>query len=278
MSAPKKKAKAAAKRKPAAKAAPKKAAAAKPRAAVAVTTTVSRETLNNTVTRSVAMLRAIGTSDAIRAAMASRGYDNAEHERAWGLVHRASGYEPGSLPPPSMSGAAGEAIAHIDAEDESTFRLVKATLTHRFPAQAEFLLKGLTPAKGARAVVTMRQLLDRLDALDHGKGREETRADDQAALAVLARRGVSEEFRKQMRAEVRTAETFDEVAAPRVDTTAREEKHLADLQALRAWYEEWSEIARIAVTRKDLLIRMGLAQRKAPKAKASGGEPKPTEP
>lgn len=277
MSAPKKKAKAAAKKKAPEKTAPKKAAASKPRAAVS-TTTVSRETLNNTVTRSVAMLRAIGTSDAIRAAMASRGYDNAEHERAWGLVHRASGYEPGSLPPPSMSGAAGEAIAHIDAEDESTFRLVKASLTHRFPAQAEFLLKGLAPAKGARAVVTMRQLLDRLDALDNGKGREETREDDHAALAVLARRGVSGEFRKQMRAEVRTAETFDEVAAPRVDTTAREEKHLADLQALRAWYEEWSEIARIAVTRKDLLIRMGLAQRKAPKPKASGGDPKPTEP
>ncbi len=104
-------------------------------------------------------------------------------------------------------------------------------------------------------------------------GREATRADDHAALALLARRGVSEEFRRQMRAEVRTAETFTAVAAPRVEASAREEQHLAELQALRAWYEEWSELARVAVTRKDLLIRMGLAQRKATKAKAAPARP-----
>jgi hypothetical protein len=34
------------------------------------------------------------------------------------------------------------------------------------------------------------------------------------------------------------------------------------LVALRAWYEEWSEIARVAVTRRDQLIRLGLASRK----------------
>jgi len=38
------------------------------------------------------------------------------------------------------------------------------------------------------------------------------------------------------------------------------EEHVA---ALRAWYEEWSEIARATVTRRDYLIRLGLAKRKS---------------
>lgn len=34
------------------------------------------------------------------------------------------------------------------------------------------------------------------------------------------------------------------------------------LVALREWFEEWSEIARACVSRRDYLIRMGLASRR----------------
>lgn len=282
MSAPKKKARPAPKTVATKKTATKKtvarkkkvAPAGKARAAdvtrAASEATLTRETLNGTVARAVTLLKAIGTSELIRAAMVEFGYDNEEHERGWTLVHRASGYKPGTIPPPSPPSAVGDAISHIDAADESTLRLVRASLKHRFPTQADFVLKGLTPSKGAKAVVTMRQLLDRLDALETGKGREGTRKDDQAALALLAKRGVSAEFRKGMRAKVQAAETFGEVVVPRATATSREEEHVTDLVELRAWFEEWSEIGRIAIKRKDLLIRMGLAQRKA---KAAKGDP-----
>ncbi len=53
----------------------------------------------------------------------------------------------------------------------------------------------------------------------------------------------------------------------------REKKHVASLVALRAWYEEWSEIARAAIKRRDYLIRVGLAKRKsAKKAGKPGGD------
>lgn len=35
------------------------------------------------------------------------------------------------------------------------------------------------------------------------------------------------------------------------------------LVALREWFEEWSEIARACVSRRDSLIRMGLARRRS---------------
>ncbi len=37
---------------------------------------------------------------------------------------------------------------------------------------------------------------------------------------------------------------------------------LDDLRALRAWYDDWAETARTVMTRRDYLIRLGLAKRK----------------
>ena len=39
---------------------------------------------------------------------------------------------------------------------------------------------------------------------------------------------------------------------------------MRSLGALWIWYQEWSEIARVEVKRRDRLIQLGLAQRKAP--------------
>ena len=40
------------------------------------------------------------------------------------------------------------------------------------------------------------------------------------------------------------------------------EAHAAALLKLHAWYREWSETARSVITRRDYLIRLGLAKRK----------------
>lgn len=48
------------------------------------------------------------------------------------------------------------------------------------------------------------------------------------------------------------------------------------LLALRAWYLDWSDTARAVISRRDYLIRLGLAQRKkAAKKTASPKEPPP---
>ena len=230
-------------------------------------TGVSRETLNGTVGRAVTLLRAIGTSHEISTAVAPVGYDPAEHQRGWSLVHAASGFVPDGAPPSQDSGTTAAAIARIDASDEDAFRIARASLTRRFPAQAELVLTGIGPSKGAASVVGMRKLLERLDTLEHGKDREATRADDHAALALLAKRGLTPAWRAEMRDHVRDAEKLTP-AAPAV-TASNPAKpdvdHVADLEALRVWFEEWAELAHVAVKRRDLLIRMGLAKRKTKK-------------
>jgi hypothetical protein len=163
----------------------------------------------------------------------------------------------------------------LDNWDEDGFRLVRAALTRKHPAQAEFVLSGLAPATGAGAVLSVKNLLDRLDALESSPDRQPTREADRAALATLEKRGLGAAERTRLRGLVQAAQ-----AASPVDPTdaagdeAAQTKYLAELTALRGWFVEWAELARVAVKRKDYLIRLGLAKRKAP-AKAVGGDAEP---
>jgi hypothetical protein len=52
----------------------------------------------------------------------------------------------------------------------------------------------------------------------------------------------------------------------------RRSSYLQKLTALRAWFEEWSGIARVAIKRRDYLIRLGLARRHAKAAETVAGD------
>jgi hypothetical protein len=203
--------------------------------------------------------------------MGAKGYTDADHQEGWSLLHRVSGLTQ-DAPKADVDVAVRDAINELDNWDEDGYRLVRAALTRRHPAQAEFVLNGLGPATGAAAVLSVKNLLDRLDALESSSDRQPTREADRAALATLEARGLGAAERKRLRGLVQQAETVSPVnpADPAADEAA-EKKYLADLAALRAWSIEWAEIARLVVKRKDYLIRLGLARRKAP-SKARGAE------
>lgn len=166
-----------------------------------------------------------------------------------------------------------DAMNELDNWHEDGFRLVRAALTRKHAAAAAFVLGGLAPATGAAAVLSVKNLLDRLDVLEGSPDRQATREADHAALATLERRGLGTAERKRLRGLVQKAQ-----AASAVDPTdasadeAAKQSYLADLAALRAWFLEWADTARVAVKRKDYLIRLGLAKRKAPE-KPGDAEP-----
>jgi hypothetical protein len=53
---------------------------------------------------------------------------------------------------------------------------------------------------------------------------------------------------------------------------AAEEKYLNNLRELRAWYEEWSGVARVTIQRRDHLILLGLAHRRPRATGDDGGD------
>jgi hypothetical protein len=192
--------------------------------------------------------------------MAARGYTPADHQEGWSLLHKVSGlFEEDA--PQETDLQVRDATTELDNTDEDLYRIVRAALTRLHPEQARFVLNGLEPTTGAGAILSVKNMLDRLDTLDKGRSKETAKAD-KAAIATLKQRGVTAAERARLRGLVDVAQS-----APAVEPAAApvdDGKYEADLSALRAWFEDWSEVARVAIKRKDYLIRLGLASRKSP--------------
>lgn len=226
---------------------------------------VTRETLEETPVRVLPFLRAVGTSRPIRSILRACGFTAAEQKLGWTLLHAVSGFtdEPAAE---TVDVNVRDAINTLDAWDEDGFRIVRAALTRLHPAQKTFVLANLGPSVGVGAVVGVKTLLGRLDALEKSPERKATRKEDHAALDTLAARGINAKERARLADLVHTAESATESEAPDEEGKgAREEAYVKALGALRVWYVDWSEMARSVVKRRDYLIRLGLAKRKSAK-------------
>lgn len=234
----------------------------------------SRQVLDELPGKALKFLTALSTNMAVRGLLASRGYTDADHEEGWGLMLTVSGYRRAEAKNPITSvinKAARAALDEIDAWDDPNFRIIRATLRRRYPAQEEFLLEGLNASQGPTCVVMVSTLLDRLQVMESGEGREPTREDDRKAVELLSARGVTAEVRTHLRALIETVKGTESDADPvpvvRSNDDGDGDAGEARL-ALHAWYQEWSEIARSVCTRRDHLIALGLGKRKPAKKAA----------
>lgn len=223
---------------------------------VAAGPTHSRQVLEETPARTLKLLTGIARDRAIRALLEGRGFRPAVHQEGWAFLHRVSGYT--STPAPELDAATGAALKELDAWDEPNLGIADATLLRHHPAQHAVVFDALTPASGIESITSTTLFLDRLDTLDGG-----TRAD-KAAVATLAERGITAAERERVRGLLATARGDDQAPAP-----PPAEDSTDDLLALKAWFDEWSTIAKKVIKKRSQLIRLGLAQRIARKPKAT---------
>jgi len=240
--------------------------------------TVTRATLEDTPPRALKLLLGIGTSLPIRAALEQHGFTEEDRQEGWALLHALASYKPPSsgAAAPRVDAVVRDAVVALDAWDEDGFRVVRATLERRYPAQAKMVLDGIGPSTGPAAVLGVATLLDRLAALEKSKNK-----DDRDASALIAARGIDADERKRLRGLVATAQSATPLAAEPPGVAARdaaEAKYLGSLAALRGWYEEWSAIARSAIKRRDRLILIGLAKRKPTRGGDGTTNPTPAAP
>jgi tetratricopeptide (TPR) repeat protein len=106
-------------------------------------------------------------------------------------------------------------------------RLLGATRQHAV------LFASPAPAKSDGAVVCVTRLLDRVDQLETSDKRVESRTQDHAALALLARRGLTTEARRSLREQL----AFAEGLADAHDEPATTEELSEEARALRYLYE-----------------------------------------
>jgi len=175
---------------------------------------------------------------------------------------------------------AAAAIAELDAWDEPNFRVARAALA-TMPEQLAYVFDNLEPQKGVGAVASVTTFLDRADGLESSKERKATRKADQAALDKLAERGIGPDERKRLRGLLATATASPEAEAllpagtsdSAKEAAAKAEQREAKI-ALWTLLSEWSEVAKADIKRRDHLIQLGIAKRKAKKntPKAPGGD------
>jgi hypothetical protein len=234
----------------------------------------SETVLAETPGRALKFLSALSNNAALRAILATKGYTDEEHQRGFALLFKASGYSVSAPSPLPMSNDARDAMLVLDAWDEPNFRIIRAALEHRHPAQCKFVFQDLEPATGAGAILSVSTLLDRLDTLEQGKERQATRKEDHAALETLATREYTPKERRRLRelVERASAPVAPILDAPKLPSASDEERR-ETLRQLWIWYREWSETARGLIKRRDQLILLGLAKRKKPEKKKKNETP-----
>lgn len=155
-----------------------------------------------------------------------------------------------------LSGPNKSLIATIDAWENVWFDVVDAALGRHSPEVRDKVLKNLGKTSGPMVVLNVKALLDRLDELKASSNSEE-----QAALALLQKRGLDEQQRAYARGLVDQART--ELGDPEEATLPQPSQEVAALQAavdqMWAWYLDWSKTARTVVKDKRLRIIMGIS-------------------
>ncbi len=220
----------------------------------------SRLTLDRVPARSLTFIMAVAACGPIQTALASRGYSQAEHDYAFGRLSLLG--ELPKLPEPAADDKVRPAVVELDAWDDPHFAAIRATLERQYPEIAERLFENLEPKQGPEAVMGVDLLLRRLTDMENGKGKDKAaHKQDLAALELLASRGYTQAERERLRGLVKTAKTLT-VPAVALDDAGRA-KILLDLYR---WLNDWSAQARIVITKRAHLIRLGLAKpRKASK-------------
>ena len=216
-------------------------------------------TLEDTAPRALEFLRGAGASPEILRLLSNAGYTKKAHEEGLQLLTTVVSYvrEKGAFQ--SVSPAYERAVAEVTTWQKKDLRRIKATLTRLHPNEAEYLFSNLDFAPGVDAVLMVSMFLDRLASLANDPARKATRKADHAVLQTIKERGVSEAELTHLRAAVREAVAMP---LPEVTPPNETEARIDALRALRAWYTDWAETARAVLTRRDHLIRVGLATRK----------------
>jgi hypothetical protein len=225
---------------------------------------VSEAQIDRFLERGGKFFKTVSRNPVVRGALLARGLTDEELAIGWRLYTDMHGFGvQGEARAATHETAAAQAINEIDAWDAPAFSATHAVLDARFPEAAAFLFENLEASTGVAAVSGVERFLDRVDALRGGNAASVNADVGRAAAALLAtRRIVDEQRAAELRALINTARLGarpeEMVPAPEMDP-----RRLEVARAFITWLNEWREIARVAVSRRDYLISLGLAQRRA---------------
>jgi hypothetical protein len=209
------------------------------------------------------------TDPQVFASLAQRGFTNETRREGWNLLAQAGGRDVEMTAPGATGIDVAEVLRQVDAWENEWFDVIDAALHHRYPDVHALVLQGLHKSSSQTVVLTVKVLLDRLDALE-----SEDRM--RPALALLTSRGLTPVVRARGRELLRELRAGDVTVLPTADPVAAAARVAAEA-AMWEWYLDWSKTARTVVRQKALRIKLGLsaAPRGAAAAPDGAAEPPP---
>lgn len=204
---------------------------------------VSAETLAEAPHRVMVFLLGVAARPDVWRALETRGYSEAEHDRGAALLQRLLRLRAPTLMDPEV-GVSADALLEWSRDG---LTVLNAALT-RFPDVRHRLLDGFDRSDPVTTFLSIRRLLDGLDAL-------EAAGEATEALARVASSGLPPATRARMRAQLRLV-----MAPPTTDDASAEAEREALLTELRQFHEEWSVIARLVLSRPSDLEAIGVGR------------------
>jgi len=201
-------------------------------------------TIDETPLRAMRFLYGIASSDSIRAALSAEGYGAEDHSEGWTLLTRVCRYH---RPHGTAEARQKRAWAALAEWGQLAKRRLEVALRRRHPEIATWIFENLPAKPGQRAAI----LAGKLESLERRAAGSEA---DRAALETLNRRGLGPEERARAHALLSSVSQGAEPAS-------KPEISNEDRDALRAWFVEWSTVARHSITRRDHLIQLGLVRK-----------------
>jgi hypothetical protein len=207
--------------------------------------------------------KTVSRNPVVRGALLARGLTDEELAAGWRLYTDLHGFGAQiEARAATRETAAAQAINEIDAWDAPAFSAARAVLDARYPEVTAFLFENLEATVGVAAITGVERFLDRVDALRDGKASPVNADAGRAAAALLATRRIVDDKRaaelRSLIAKARLGARPEEVIpAPEMDPRRREVA-----QSFITWLNEWREVARVAVARRDYRISLGIAQRR----------------
>ena len=199
----------------------------------------------------------------VRGTLLARGLTDEEPAKGWQLYSSLHGFgkQAQAMPATRQTGAA-QAINSIDAWDAPAYSAAHAVLDVRYPEVAAFLFESLEASVGVAAVAGVQRFLDRIDLLRDGKAPNINPEQGRAAIELLTTRKIVDTTKAaELRQLIETAQLGarpDEVIIP-----AQMDPHRHEVaETYIHWLNEWREVARVAISRRDYRIALGLAQRR----------------
>jgi hypothetical protein len=187
----------------------------------------------------------------IAASMAAYGFTNSDLQEGWDLLRGVSRAKLDVVPAKTNN---ADTLDKLDAWEHKWFPIAEATVERRFPAVHAQLFRNLSRTTGPEVAVSVRTFVDRFDAM--AAGSDPYGVEGKKAAEVLAARGISKSVIDEARSLLETVTHTDSTQS---SVSAEEDTaQLAEAEdKLWAWYLEWSQIARTAITQRALLRQMG---------------------